>query len=163
VWAVRSIEIFVKEVMLLPLFLEEAGGEWEEEWPQAWKKGRDTFSSGKWNRALRLIDTSYGPLDPMLTDDNRDVWEVWKSTVVSRRGDIVHGFGFDPSPSDAEAVVLWANQMMDQLTLRLIVAKKHPLHDPFVAAIETARTSTPLPPTADLDLRQDGTERGGSS
>jgi hypothetical protein len=81
VWAVRSIEIFVKEVMLLPLFLEEIpDGEWDEVWADAWKRIDDTFGSGggRWNLAIRMIDEAYGPLDPMYSEDGGDVWQVWK-------------------------------------------------------------------------------------
>jgi hypothetical protein len=66
VWAVRAIEMYVKEVMLLPLYLEASGGDWD----QSWKSIRETFSSGKWNRALRAVEETYGPLDAMKTEDN---------------------------------------------------------------------------------------------
>jgi hypothetical protein len=35
-------------------------------------------------------------------------------------------------------VVQWVDQVMDQLTLRLVATESHPLHDLFVAAFETA-------------------------
>jgi hypothetical protein len=44
----------------------------------------------------------------------------------------------DSTPAEAAQVVQWADQMMDQLTLRLIVTKTHPLHDLFVAAFDNA-------------------------
>lgn len=144
-WSVRSIEIFVKEVMLLPLFLEEAPeGEWDAVWDHAWTRLRALFQNGWWKPALRKIDEVYGPLDRMRTEDGKDLWQVWTSAVVPRRGDLVHG---KPPSSEAEVItkdeagviVGWAGQMMDQLILRLIAAKKHPLHDLFVAAIEKAR------------------------
>lgn len=135
VWAVRSIEIFVKELMLLPLFLEQTNGDWDT----AWKRVRATFKAGRWNPALRLIDAAYGPLDPMLTETGEDVWAVWKRVIVGYRGEIVHGV-VEPSADETAQVVEWADQLMRQLTLRLIVAGKHPLHDLFVNAIETARS-----------------------
>ena len=64
------------------------------------------------------------------------MWTVWKSRVVPRRGDTVHGRPTeedDPSHSEAELVVEWAEQMMTQLTLRL-VRSTHPRHDLFVGA-----------------------------
>ena len=66
-----------------------------------WKRVRDAFEAGKWNRALRLIEKSYGPLDPMLTETGEEVWAVWKRVVVRYRGDIVHGI-IDPSANEAE-------------------------------------------------------------
>jgi hypothetical protein len=134
VWAVRSIEIFVKELMLLPLFLEQTDGDWNT----AWIRVRDTFGAGKWNRTVRVIEESYGPLDPMLTETGEEVWSLWKSVIVRYRGDIVHGMA-DPPADEAEQVVAWADQLITQLTLRLIVAGKHPLHDLFVNAIDAAR------------------------
>ena len=74
------------------------------------------------------------------TDDGEDVWSVWKSRIVRRRGDTVHGrptSAGDPTRPEAELVVDWAEQMMTQLTLRL-VRSTHPLHDLFVGALEKA-------------------------
>ena len=144
VWAVRSVEIFVKEVMLLPLFLIEIEGkpdEFDRVWGEAWQRIRDSFGSGRWDGALRKVDEAFGPLAPMRTDDGKDVWSEWKSRVVPRRGDTVHGRpteNGDPSPDEAAQVVQWADQMMDQLTLRLVVTGTHPLHDLFVAAFDSA-------------------------
>lgn len=140
VWAVRSVEVYVKEVMLLPIFLEQHDGDWR----RAQRKIRDTFGSGHWRRAVRAVDEAYGPLDPMLTEDGKDVWDVWSTTVVAFRGDIVHGTA-EASAEEAAVVLQWAGQMMDQLPLRLIVARKHPLHDFFVAALERARSSLEEP------------------
>ncbi len=144
VWAVRSIEIFVKEVMLLPLFLIEIEGtpdEFDRVWDEAWQRIRDSFGSGRWDGALRKVDEAFGPLAPMRTDDGKDVWSEWKSRVVPRRGDTVHGRpteNGDPSPAEAAHVVHWADQMMDQLTLRLVATGTHPLHDLFVAVFDSA-------------------------
>jgi hypothetical protein len=144
VWAVRSIEIFVKEVMLLPLFLIEIDGnpdEFDRVWVEAWKRITNSFGSGRWDGALRKVEKAFGPLAPMRTDDDKDVWSEWRSKVVPRRANTVHGrpteIG-DPSFAEAAQVVLWADQMMDQLTLRLIATGTHPLHDLFVAAFDSA-------------------------
>ncbi len=54
VWAFRSVEIFVKEVMLLPLFLEEIPeGDFDEVWAEARRRIEDTFKSGRWDNALK--------------------------------------------------------------------------------------------------------------
>jgi hypothetical protein len=60
-----------------------------------------------------------------------------KREVVGYRGDIVHGM-VDPSKGETELVVEWADQLMKQLVLRLIVAGRHPLHDLLVSAIDAA-------------------------
>lgn len=146
VWAVRSVEVYVKEVMLLPIFLEQHDGDWR----RAQRKIRDTFGSGHWRRAVRAVDEAYGPLDPMLTEDGKDVWDVWSTTVVAFRGDIVRGTA-EASAEAAVVVLQWAEQMMDQLPLRLIVASKHPLHDFVVAALERARSSLEEPPSDEPD------------
>ena len=139
VWAVRSLEIFVKETMLLPLLLERSNeNALDDAWPHVWAQLRDTFRSGKWDRALRLVGQAYGPLAPMMTDSGEDVWSVWKNRVIPRRGDIAHGWVEAPSFEETALVLLWAKQLMDQLRLRLIAGGKHPLHDLFVAALEPA-------------------------
>jgi hypothetical protein len=145
VWAVRSIEIFIKEVMLLPVFLEEIEGEpddFDRVWTDSWKQVRECFRNDRWDAALCKVQDAYGALDPLpLTDDGEDVWSVWKSRIVRRRGDTVHGRPTDegdPTPPEAELVVEWAEQMMTQLTLRLTLTT-HPLHDLFAATFERAR------------------------
>jgi len=111
VWAVRPIEIFVKEVMLLPVFLieiEGTPGEPDRVWDEAWQQIRKSFGSGRWNGALRKVEEAFGPLVPMRTDDGKDVWREWKSRVVPRRGVTVHGrlteIG-DPSSAETAHVV----------------------------------------------------------
>jgi hypothetical protein len=136
VWAVRTIEIFVKEFMLLPYFLTESNGDWT----RAWREVKSTFESAKWTRAVRLVNEVYGPLDPMLTEDGRDVWDEWKRYVVSKRGALVHGVD-EASAEEAALVVQWADQMITQLKLRLIVARRHPFHDIFMAILERARAA----------------------
>ena len=59
---------------------------------------------------------------------------------MGKRGDIVHGVD-EASTQEAELVVQWADQMLTQLKLRLIVAKKHPLHDVFISILEQARAA----------------------
>jgi hypothetical protein len=124
VWAVRSIEIFVKKVMLLPLFIIEIEGEPDEfdrVWGEAWQRIRESFGSGRWDGALRKAGETFGPLAPMRTDDGEDVWSEWKSRVVPCRGDTVHGRpteNGDPSPAEAAQVVRWADQMIDQISMQ---------------------------------------------
>ena len=137
VWAVRSIEIYVKEVMLLPLFLEETHGDEE----LAWRKARELFDPSKWARAIRKVDEVYGPLEPMTTEDGKNVWDVWKSReIVGKRGDVVHG-RIDATAEETSTLLVWAEQMKTQLTLRLITAGKHPLHDLLVAVLQEAGRS----------------------
>lgn len=156
VWAVRSVEIYLKEVMLLPLFLEQHDGDWR----RAWRSIRNTFGSGNWRRAIREVDSAYGPLDPLLTEDGADVWDVWSTVVVGRRGDIAHGIA-EASADEAASVLQWAEQMLIQLPLRLIVARKHPLHDFFTATLEAARSALSNAPVEAVPPAADGPPRGG--
>lgn len=142
VWAFRSVEIFVKEVMLLPLFLEELPeGDFDEVWAEARRRIEDTFRNGRWDNALRRVDEVYGPLDPMVTEDGRDVWQVWKSVAVPRRGDIVHGrpLAAEVTADEAAELVQWSSQIRGQLAMRLVAARKHPVSDLVIAAIEKAQ------------------------
>ncbi len=78
----------------------------DDAWPHVWAQLRDTFRSGKWDRALRLVGQAYGPLAPMMTDSGEDVWSVWKNRVIPRRGDIVHGWVEAPSTEETALVLL---------------------------------------------------------
>jgi hypothetical protein len=158
VWAVRSVEIFMKEVMLLPLFLEQHDGDWR----RAWRRTRKTFGSGNWRQAISEVDAAYGPLDPLLTEDGADVWDVWSTVVVGRRGDIVHGVA-GASGDEAAAVLQWAEQMLIQLPLRLIVARKHPLHDFFMATLEAARSALSTAPLKEVPPTAGGPQRDGEA
>lgn len=145
VWAFRSVEIFVKEVMLLLLFLEEVpeGDDFDEVWAEARRRTEDTFNSGRWDNALKKVDEVYGPLEPMVTDDGRDVWQVWKSVALPRRGDIVHGRPVaEVTADEAALLLLWSSQMRGQLSMRLVVAGKHPVHHVVVAGFERRRRSS---------------------
>ena len=52
VWAVRSIEILIKEFILLSIFFEQSEGDWKK----AWRQVRRTFKSADWNEAVRVVD-----------------------------------------------------------------------------------------------------------
>lgn len=130
VWAVRSIEVFVKEVMLLPIYFGQSGGDFNS----SWKKTQKVFGSSNWGPAMKLVDDTFGPLDPMVTDDGKEVWAEWKSKVLRRRGEFVHGVA-EADSDEAKLIITWAEMMRTQLTLRLIAAKKHPLHDLFMALL----------------------------
>jgi len=134
VWAVRSVEVYLKEVVLLPLFLETNDGDWVK----ARKSIRRLFGSGNWSGAIKKIEQEYGPFKPMLTEDNENVWDAWKQTIVGRRGNAVHGL-IDPERSETEMVIMWAGMMTEQLSMRLAAAGKHPLSDMVLQAIDRAR------------------------
>jgi hypothetical protein len=137
VWAVRSVEILFEEFMLLPYFLDQTGGDWKA----ARKKASRTFGSANWTKALETINGAYGPLDPMLTEDGEDIWQIWSTRVVARRGQIVHG-ETECDLSEAKTIVQWAKQIAVQLKMRLIVGQKHPLADIFMAILGQARASS---------------------
>jgi hypothetical protein len=142
--AFRSVEIYVKEVMLLPLFLEEIPeGEWDDVCAEAWRRIGEVFKNGRWTPTLAKVDEVYGPLELMRAEDGRDVWQVWKSEVARRRGDIVHGrpLAEQVTREEAATVLLWANQMRGQLVMRLVVAGKHPIHDLVVETFERAKVA----------------------
>jgi hypothetical protein len=136
------VEIFVKEVMLLPLFLEEIPeGDFDDVWAEARRKIEGTFKSGRWDNALKRVNDIYGPLDPMFTDDGREVWQVWKAVALPRRGDIVHGrpLSVEVTADEAAELLQWSRQMRGQLSMRLVVARKHPVSDLVIAALEKAQ------------------------
>lgn len=140
VWSVRAIEIFVREVMLLPLYLDE----YEGDFAKAWASSKQTFDSGKWKRALLKFEATYGELDPMITDDGSNVWDVWQRHVVPRRGEIVHGRD-EASEEETRTLLIWTRMMMQQLSLRLAVTDGHPANEALMELL----ASIPLPPTDD--------------
>lgn len=74
VWAVRSVEIFLKEFVLAAVFAQEDSA---LSWDQAVRKSSKLFEKIKWRNAFRKMTEAFGPLDPMTTADGRDVLDVW--------------------------------------------------------------------------------------
>lgn len=97
------------------------------------------------------MNDEFGPLDKMTTADGKDTLEIWEREIVPARHNIVHGRE-EPTPEYAIQVVQWAEQMIMQLKLRLIVSKKHPFGDVFAEIYEAARDAyhdPPPPPNID--------------
>src|SRR2546430_13288952 len=63
VWAVRAVEIFVRECLLFPHYYEQAGDD-----RSAFRKAAKVFGSGEWTRSLAVATEAYGPLDAPLTE-----------------------------------------------------------------------------------------------
>ncbi len=131
VWSVRSIEIFLKEVCLLPIYFEQTG---DFEW--SWKKVRNTFGSSNWRKSMKIIEDTYGPFDEMITKEGENVWEVWNRVFVPKRGEIVHGRA-EAQEELATLGVRWAELFRSQFTLRLIAANRHPVSTLFLRLLES--------------------------
>lgn len=137
VWAVRSVEIFLKEFVLTAVFLTE---DRDNDWDSAVRKASNLFEKLKWRKAIAKMNEEFGPLDKMTTADGEDALEVWEREIVPARHNIVHGRE-EPTPEYAIQVVQLAEQTIIQLKLRLIVAKKHPFGDVFAELYEAARNN----------------------
>lgn len=133
VWTVRSVEIFVKEFLLAPSYLATVDGNWLK----AVKKARRLFGSSEWAKAFRRIEEVYGPITPMLMEDGSDAYRYWHGPIVRFRGELVHGAS-EADEDDARPVLAYAEQLLLQLKLRMIVARSHPLHDEFMSAYRVA-------------------------
>ena len=127
VWAVRAVEIFLKEFVLADIYMQRDDS---VTWEQAVRKASARFEKVKWRRALAEVDKEFGPLDPIKTADGRDVLIVWEKEIVPRRHNVVHGRE-EASALDAAMVVEWAAEIIKKLKLRLIVAGRHSLSEEF--------------------------------
>lgn len=87
VWAVRSVEIFLKEFVLVASFV----GDRATDWDKAVRKASNLFERLSWRKALTEIDNRFGPLDEMVTEDGRNALHVWEKEIVPARHNIVHG------------------------------------------------------------------------
>lgn len=135
VWAVRSVEIFLKEFVLAAMFVADdpAAG-----WNRATRKASKLFESLSWKEAFKRIDEAFGPLDKMLSEGGRDAIAIWNKEVVVARHNIVHGRS-EASAEEAIWAYQFAEQLITQLKLRLIVAGRHPFSDVFLKIYERAR------------------------
>lgn len=128
VWSVRAVEIFLKEFVLAAVYMRDNE---EMTWERAVRKASALFEKLKWKNAFKKMNEEFGPLDPMLTRDGRDVLSVWDKEIVVARHNIVHGRE-EAAPEFAVLVFQWAEQILVQLKLRFITAGKHPLSDTFM-------------------------------
>jgi len=132
VWAVRAVEIFYKEFLLAPHF-------YEGDWGKAVRRANKLFGSSNWDRAVAKVDEVFGPLDKMITELGNDALEVWIRQIVRTRGDLVHG-RINADAKTSEMAVAYADQLITQLKLRVVVTRKHPFSDVFMGIFEDAKT-----------------------
>lgn len=134
VWAVRAVEIFVRECLLFPIYYEELG-----DLNAAYKKACKVFGSGGWGRSIDLATKFYGPFDQPLTDADEDAWVHWKRVAVANRGEVVHGHS-NVSREEAEWAHSYADRFMSWWAQRLFVADRGPLRGVLMELIEGIRT-----------------------
>lgn len=131
VWAVRAVEIFYKEFLLAPYF-------YEGDWNRAVRKANKLFGSSNWDKAVAKVDEVFGPLGKMVTELGNDALDVWIKQIVRTRGDIVHG-RMNADFETAQLAVGYADQLITQLKLRVVVTQKHPFSEVFIGIIEKGR------------------------
>lgn len=150
VWAVRSAEVFMRDFVLAPHFMEEGLS-----WSRAMRKGSKTLGDSDWRRAFEKAEEWYGPFDEPLTEEGSNAWGYWRGVIVRRRGDVVHG---RPVPEvtveEASETCAFAERMAAWFAQRFLVSKSHPIGQHFreqlglAVAEREARVPTP-PPAAD--------------
>jgi hypothetical protein len=136
VWAVRSVEIFMKEFLVAPIYFDGSGS---KGWFKALKQAGKAFGSSNWKKAMAIVKKEYGPLDPMLTEDGTDAYQEWENSIVRMRGAVVHGDLVDVPISLARHAIEYGEQLIQQLKLRMIAGAKHPLSGVFLGAVKAAQ------------------------
>src|SRR5918996_4703273 len=131
VWAVRAVEIFYKEFLLAPYY-------YDGDWACAVRKASKLFGSSNWDKAIVKVDEVFGPLDKMVTEVGNDALDVWIKQIVRIRGDIVHG-RMNADADTSQMAIAYADQLMTQLKLRVVVTRKHPFSDVFMGIFEEAK------------------------
>lgn len=123
VWAVRSVEIFTREFLLMPVLWQETN-----DVSLALRRANKTLGSGNWAKAYATLEREIGPLDEMLTDGDEDAWKHWNRNASDIRGNVVHGHA-EIDDQQAEWAISYAEQLFQQLVLRMIVSGNHPASD----------------------------------
>ena len=135
VWAVRAAEVFTREFLLMPLFIDEENGI-----EGALRRARKVFGSGNWLKAYARLEEYVGPIDMMLTDTNEDAWRHWNRHASDTRGNVVHG-NAEITSDLADWAIAYASQLFTQMVMRIVVSGKHPASDPFMKVVEDPRTT----------------------
>ncbi len=135
-WAVRSAEMLMREVLLMPHFMAQG-----KSWDAARHHAIEVMggSAQRWRRAFDLMADWYN-LDPALTEDNADAWAVWRTDLVRRRGDLVHGRMVpDATAAEAAEAINFVWQMVRWYAMRLM-GKDHPVGVQLREMLDGART-----------------------
>lgn len=127
VWAVRGVEVFYKEFLLAPHY-------YDGDWGKAVRKANKLFGSSNWDKAIVKVDEVFGPLDKIVTAMGNDALDVWMKQIVRTRGDIVHG-RVNADPETTQMAISYADQLVTQLKLRVVVTRKHPFSDVFMGVL----------------------------
>lgn len=130
VWAVRASEIFVREFVLAPHYVQ-AG----DDWTRAVRKARRDMDKG-WTVAMGKAEEWYGPFDEPLTAGGQNAWAYWKGTVVRRRAEVVHGnVAPDVTEEEALLVIGFARRLSSWWVQRFFVSDRHPLGQSLLALL----------------------------
>lgn len=133
VWAVRASEIFVREFVLAPHYVQDG-----DNWTRAVRKARRDLDKG-WAVAMSKAEDWYGPFDEPLTTDGQNAWVYWKGTIVRRRAEVVHGNAApDVTEEEALLVIGFARRLSSWWVQRFVVSDRHPLGQSFMALLRDA-------------------------
>jgi hypothetical protein len=146
VWAVRAMEIFVRECLLFPAHYERLG-----DLDAALRAATKAFGSGNWAKSLAWASEVYGPFDDEpLTDSDENAWKHWKTVAVRHRGRVVHGQA-DASAQEVEWVIAYAERFRSWWAQRLAVYDRGPLRGVLRDAIAVAAATGSEKATAEDD------------
>lgn len=126
IWAIRAAELFMRDFVLAPHYMEDG-----LDWAASMKRGSkvlDNAGQRGWRRAFAKAEEWWGPFDEPLTEAGDNAWEFWKDHVVRRRGDIVHGRPVpDVTPEEAGEVLAFVDRLSTWYPQRFLTSASHPL------------------------------------
>jgi hypothetical protein len=134
VWAVRAAELFMRDFVLAPHYMDEG-----LDWAGSMKRGSDLLGNAGqsgWRKALAAAEDWWGPFDEPLTEAGDNAWEFWNDHVVRRRGDIVHGRPVtDVTAEEAREVLAFVDRMSTWYPQRFLTSTTHPISREFRAIL----------------------------
>ena len=123
VWTVRAAEMFMREYVLTPHFLEEG-----DEWPRAMRRASNELGSSNWVRAFALVQQWWGPFPRATVVDGTGAWDVWTRVALRRRGDIVHGRAVTDITQDAaDEAIRFVDAMSVYYQRTFLTSERHPM------------------------------------
>jgi hypothetical protein len=139
VWAVRAVEMFVREFLMAPAYFDGGG---YAEWMRAMKKARKAFGRNNWRKARAVVEKEWGPIAPLLTESGDDVWQDWVDSAVLARHDVVHGNG-EVTTEEVRAALEYAEALIPALRRQMLDTDKHPAGDLFLTQLKAALKASP--------------------
>jgi hypothetical protein len=121
VWAVRSVEIFFRQCVMVCVYYDE-GADIES----AIRRAEEFVGSGNWSKVWPMVEALLPKDEVPVTDRDEHAWDHWKRVAVGTRDKVVHGLE-EVAPETGTWAAQYARRVVSWTTQRLAISDRGPL------------------------------------